>query len=136
MQNKTTPARISYNIGNMVFYLLRWWYGRGFGWVVEKIDQSLQNIGKTLAVKVLLKTWFAPWKQITTTTTFANFMQKAADNAVSRFVGFFVRTFMLLTALIWAIGVMLLGAVWIAIWAFIPLSFIILPILYAKGVTF
>lgn len=120
----------------MIIALISWWYGRGFGWVVDKIDHSLANIGKTLAVKVLLKTWFAPWKQITTTTTFANFMQKALDNAISRFVGFFVRTFMLITAFFWATTVMAFGALWLAIWAFIPLGVIILPILYFNGVSF
>jgi hypothetical protein len=120
----------------MVFYLLRWWYGRGFGWVIDQISTSLSNIGKTLAVKVLLKTWFAPWKQITTTTTFANFIQKSVDSAVSRFVGFFVRTFMLITALVWAVVVMIFGIIWLITWAFIPILVIILPILFATEARF
>ena len=91
----------------MIFYLLKWWYGRGFGWVIERIDQNMLNIGRTLAVKVLLKTWLTPWKQITTTTTITNFMQKTVDNLISRLVGFFVRTFMLITAFVWAICVMI-----------------------------
>ena len=120
----------------MVFYLLGWWYAQGFVWVLEKIEQSFLNIGKSLAVKVLLKTWFAPWKQITTTSGYANFIQKSIDSTVSRFIGFFVRTFMLLVAFFWAIFVMAFGAIWLAVWAFIPLSIIILPVLFFTGVTF
>ncbi len=127
---------LSYNIKSMVFYLLRWWYGRGFGWAVERIYAQLTGIGQTLAVSVLLKTWFAPWKQITTTIGSTNFMQKIVDSMISRLLGFFVRTFMLIFALIWAILVLALGAVWLALWVVIPLSPLVLLVLYWQGVMF
>lgn len=120
----------------MVFNLLAWWYGAGFGWVLSRIESQFAGIGKTLAVGVLIKTWTAPWKQITTSGRNVNFMQKALDNMISRLVGFFVRTFMILFAFFWAMFVGLKGFIWISLWAFIPLMPILFIILFIRGVHF
>lgn len=120
----------------MVFSLLSWWYSAGYGWVLNRIEEQLSNIGKTLAVGILLKTWTAPWKQITTSGGYANFMQRTIDNMISRLIGFFVRSFMLLVAFFWAFFVLVKGFVWIVLWSFIPMAIIILPILFFAGVSF
>lgn len=109
--------------------MLGWWYGQGWLWAIKQIDVRLQNIGNIFAVKVLIRTWFAPWKQITSPSSFHNFFQAATDNAISRVVGGIVRTTMLLLALIWALLIIVSGLIWIILWPLLPLGIIILPVL-------
>jgi hypothetical protein len=115
--------------------LLKWWYGQGWLWAGHLIERKLADIGRVFAVKVLIRTWFAPWKQITSPANFNNFFQAAADNAVSRLIGGFVRTAILFAAFLWASVVIFLGIVLLIAWLSIPLSIIIFPLLAAKGVT-
>ncbi len=117
-----------------VMQLITWWYGSGFGWIISRISSWLAGINKTLAVNVLLKTLFAPWKQITNTIRFSNFIQRLLDNLVSRGIGFVVRLFMLLYGGLWALSVLVFGVLWLIIWPFIPFMIFILPFLAIKGV--
>lgn len=116
----------------MVIFL-KWWYGQGWLWAGHVLLTQLGSIGRVFAVKVLLRTWFAPWKQITSPSTFNNFFQAAADNAVSRLIGGFVRTGILLLALIWSLLVLIFGALLLIIWPVIPLGIVILPLLATRG---
>ena len=115
--------------------LLGWWYGRGWLWSLQQINTRLQRIGRVFAVRMLLKTLFSPWKQITSPSSFHNFFQAAADNAVSRIIGFIVRSTMLFIALLWSIITIVSGVVFVLIWPLIPLSVILLPALALSGVT-
>lgn len=116
-----------------MFILLTWWYGQGWLWALEQVKLQLQGIGKIFAVKVLIQTWFAPWKQITSQANFSNFFQAMIDNLVSRFIGGFVRTIMLFVALLWALVTLIFGTIFIVIWPLLPLSIVILPILAFAG---
>lgn len=113
--------------------IFQWWYGGGFGWVLARIENSLKNVGKTLAIDVLAKTLFAPWKQIQTTGK-VPIMQKILDNTISRLIGFLVRVFMLIVGGLWAIMVIIFGLFALISWFFVPFLVIILPILAINGV--
>lgn len=113
--------------------MLGWWYSRGWAWLIKDTREHLSIIGSIFAVKVLLKTWFSPWKQISTPQTFRNFFQAAIDNLVSRLVGAIVRTAMLFTALLCTVGVLLFGFLRVLVWAFIPPSVLILPLMSILG---
>lgn len=119
-----------------LFSMLGWWYSRGWAWSIDRIGQEIQRIGRIFAVGILLKTWFAPWKQITTVSTFQNFFQSMIDNLISRLIGFFIRTFMLIVASLWASFILVSGMILVLLWPLIPFAIIILPILYLRGVTF
>lgn len=120
----------------MAFWqIFSWWYGSGFAWAFGQIKKSLDAIGQTLAVSVLLRTLFAPWKQITSDNYRVGIFQKLIDNGVSRFIGFLVRFFMLVFGGLWALAVIILGLIWLIIWPIVPLSPIILLYLALKGVT-
>lgn len=109
--------------------MLGWWYSRGWAWVLHDTREHLSLINSLFAVQVLLKTWFAPWKQITTQQTFRNFFQAALDNLVSRLVGAVVRTAMLFAALFLTIAIICFGAIRLALWAFIPVGVVVLPLI-------
>lgn len=117
-----------------VVVLLSWWYSQGWLWALQRIGVRLRHIGDVFAVKVLIRTWFSPWKQITSPSSFQNFFQAAADNAVSRIIGALVRSTMLFLALLWALFTIITGVIYVIIWPMIPLSLIIFPILAISGV--
>ncbi len=114
--------------------MLSWWYGRGWLWAMHQIGARLNHIGSVFAVRVLLRTWFAPWKQITSPSSFNNFFQAAADNLVSRVIGSWVRGTMLVLASLWAGWVIITGIALIILWPLVPLAVVILPLLTVNEV--
>lgn len=114
-------------------YLLSWWYGAGWFWILKGAVRQVGNIRAAFSVGILLKTLFAPWKQIQSVASFQNFLQTAVDNMISRFIGATVRTGMLLVAAA-AITLTMAGGVIIFLaWPLVPLLVIALPILTITG---
>lgn len=109
--------------------MLGWWYSRGWLWILDIAKQRLQTIGRIFAVKVLLLTWFSPWKQIYRQSTFRNFLSIAVDNAVSRAIGSVVRGTILLWALILSLAVITLGVICFLAWPLLPLLTFLLPLI-------
>jgi ABC-type multidrug transport system fused ATPase/permease subunit len=108
--------------------MLGWWYGRGWAWAARGVLNRLDTINQTYSVPILLRTWFAPWKQIRSTATMQNFFSAAIDNAISRAVGATVRTFMLLVALVLVLFTIIGGLVLILLWPLLPAIAILLPV--------
>lgn len=119
-----------------ILFMLGWWYSKGWGWAFAQIGVEIGKIGKIFAVRILLKTLFSPWKQISSTSTFQTFFQTLADNTVSRMVGFVIRFTMLLAALVWSFIILLCGIVFVILWPLVPFAIVILPIFYVLGVSF
>lgn len=114
--------------------LMRWWYGSGWSWLFSSIAAKYRLVSEALSVGILIKTFFAPWKQIQSTTTLQNFVQTTVDNIISRFVGMAVRGLMLFTAALLFVILSVLSVALIIIWPFLPLLVVILPILSIEGV--
>lgn len=125
-----------YNVDMAFFQIFIWWYTTGFVWATNQIKTQLDVIGQTLAISILAKTLFAPWKQITSNQYRINFLQKMIDNGVSRFIGFIVRISMLTIGGLWAIIVLILGLIWLVIWPLLPFALLILPILTVREISF
>ena len=100
-----------------IVYMLGWWYGQGWAWAVRQIGVEIQKVGKIFAV-----------------STFQNFFQSLADNTVSRAIGFIIRFWILMAALVWTAVITVFGIVVAIIWPLLPLMVIILPILFFLGV--
>lgn len=127
---------VRYNVRMAILLMLGWWYSRGWLWTLQTTEQRLQTISRVFAVKILLRTWFSPWKQIYTgKSTFQTFIRDAVDNAVSRCIGAVVRGTILLWAGILSLFVLIFGVLLFLAWPFIPFLTIILPILTLTGVT-
>lgn len=122
-----------YNGRMAILVMLGWWYSRGWAWLLRDTQDHLARVGSTFAVRVLLRTWFAPWKQITSPTTFRNFFQSAIDNGISRLIGGIVRTGILFVALLFSITIIIFGICRLILWPFIPFGIVILPILGLFG---
>jgi hypothetical protein len=113
--------------------LLSWWYVSGWSWLAKRSVVKYKLIGEALSIGILVKTFFAPWKQIQSTTTLQNFIQSTVDNIISRVVGMVVRSLMLLTALILYLILTIFTIASFIIWPIIPLLIVILPILTLRG---
>ena len=75
--------------------LLSWWYGRGWQQRVDLVLEGLRRTGAAFSIGQLLKTLFAPFRQISAgipNGSFAQQMRALFDQTISRFVGFMVRT--------------------------------------------
>lgn len=110
-----------------IAYLLGWWYGRGWFWLLACIKDQFVAINENFSVSILIRTWFAPWKQIQSPASFQNFLQSAIDNLISRFIGATVRTGMLLTAFVLHSLLSVGGVVALIAWPLLPLLVIALP---------
>ncbi|MGI9027420.1 MAG: hypothetical protein ACR2FM_01060 [Candidatus Saccharimonadales bacterium] len=119
-----------------ILVMLGWWYSRGWLSIIDVTRQRLRTIGRIFAVRVLLKTWFSPWKQIYRASTFSNFFSVAIDNTVSRFIGGAVRGTILFWAFVLGVITIIFGIISFIAWPLLPLVTIILPILTLSGVTF
>ena len=81
-----------------------WWYTGGLKWVVARAGKRLNAVHRMFSVGILLRTLFAPWKQIVGTPnnnqTLDDKFRMKLDNLISRFVGLGVRTLTLLAAFV------------------------------------
>lgn len=118
-----------------ILLMLGWWYGQGWLWVLKGISNRLDDISRIFAVNILLKTWFSPWKQIYSPSTFLTFFRSLVDNAVSRVIGGIVRTSVLLCAGVLAVLTITVGLLLAIIWPLLPAAIVILPVLTVTGVT-
>ena len=112
-----------------IAYMLGWWYGQGWGWLLKNVETGLKRVEETFSVPILLKTWFSPWKQIQTPASLHHFFQSLIDNSISRIIGAIIRTFVLLAALILLLVIVLGGLAMLILWPFFPLLIFILPVM-------
>jgi hypothetical protein len=105
-----------------------WWYGAGWRELVRRYGVLIASIINSLSVPILLRTLFSPWRRIITYSdhSLIEGLKAALDNAVSRLVGFGVRTVVLISALVLVVGAVLAAVVSIVIWPVLPVAAIVL----------
>lgn len=122
-----------YNNGMLARELVTWWYSRGWKGVWRHTARATGNLSRAFSMMLLMRTLFAPWRQIITYpgASLDAKMRAYADNAVSRLVGFAVRIIVLVAALA-SIGVtMVAGTILGILWPLVPLAAVALII---KGI--
>lgn len=114
-----------------------WWYGAGWAGTVRQSKRQLAGVAKDFSILILLRTLFAPWKQIDAygrvNQNLGDRFRHSIDKFVSRFIGFLVRFFTLLAAGVSFMAVLVMRAIWIMIWPFLPL-FVPAMLLYSLGI--
>jgi hypothetical protein len=110
----------------MVFELFRWWYGPGWAQAAKNIGRWTSSVERSFSVVILLQTLFAPWRRIISVSGrgLDAKVQAMLDNLVSRIVGFFVRSTVVITACFAITGIFLLGIVTVVAWPLIPLGIV------------
>ncbi len=106
----------------LIVEFFTWWYGRGFVELFKRFGGLLSSVWQRFSVSILLKTLFAPWRRITTEGGRSMQEQSRAlvDNLVSRLVGFTIRFFVIIAALVSMLLLVIIGLVIIIGWPLAP----------------
>lgn len=118
----------------MIFEMLRWWYVTGWSQAARRIFGWTSAVEHMFSLGLLVKTLFAPWKRIVAPPgrSLDAKMRAGLDNLVSRCIGFVIRFFVILAALVAMLVAFVSGVVMAGIWPFLPLLFVGLLV---KGIT-
>jgi hypothetical protein len=100
----------------------RWWYGEGWRQVGRGAVNLVNKVQLSFSVPILINTLFAPWKRIITPPgrSIDDKFRAMLDNLVSRTVGFFVRIFSLVSAVILILLAGIIGFSIALFWPLIP----------------
>lgn len=105
---------------------IRWWYGPGWALRVRMLREHLASSVAFFSLGTLLKTLFSPWRQNVTATRpdqgIDDKFRAFLDNLISRFVGFWVRIFVLITGLFMLMAIAVANIIYVITWPIIPLS--------------
>ena len=114
----------------IVLSLLQWWYSAGWLSAIEHAEQRLFRTYRLFSIPILLRTWFAPWRRIVTApgAGIGAHVRAAVDNFISRFIGFLVRSIVLLTALVVLLFSAIVSLLELLSWPFIPIVVVVAPI--------
>ena len=126
----------SYNSDMFLVGILSWWYGNGWFARMQIIKRQLATSSDFFSIGLLATTIFAPYRQISAgkvSGPIAVQMHAFFDRLISRFVGAFVRTFMIIVGLVAMFLQIVLGFILIVIWPIVPLLFVVGLILMVIG---
>lgn len=122
----------------LAFSMLNWWYLQGWGIFLGKIKTSFRNTADFFSFDTLVKTLFAPFRQISAGNSGAISldakMRAALDKLFSRIIGFIVRFFLLLVGGIAIIIQAVLALVMLIVWPLMPILPVIGIVLMIIGV--
>jgi hypothetical protein len=106
----------------MLIELVTWWYGAGWLDTLQRIQKRILGIWRLFSVGILARTLFAPWRRIVSTPGrgLDSLMRSMIDNLVSRVVGFTVRIFVLVGALLATFIALVVGAAIAVLWPLVP----------------
>ena len=106
----------------LVLEVITWWYGAGWKGLIVRIQNLVSRVLVVFSVPLLIRTLFSPWRRIITYTdnSFMQNLRAALDNAVSRFVGFWVRLIVIFTALLFIIFAVTSGIIAVIVWPLLP----------------
>lgn len=115
---------------------LGWWYGAGWRERLGIIGARLARVFDFFSLDLLVRTWFAPFRQIGTGaagTSLPDQLRAFFDRLVSRTIGGIVRTVMIIVGMIVLLLTSLGGLIEGVLWLFVPLLPIAGAILFAIG---
>ncbi|MBR1802276.1 hypothetical protein IJ768_03580 [Candidatus Saccharibacteria bacterium] len=118
--------------------LISWWYVDGYKLFVNKLWTKLGDTIDLFSIGSLIKTLFAPYRQIAANETGTSIDDKLlafVDRLVSRLVGSVARIGIILAGIV-VILIQFLGSILsLVIWPLIPFSPILFIVLAVMGVT-
>lgn len=115
---------------------LGWWYGAGWRARAQMVGARLMRIFDYFSLDLLIKTWFAPFRQIGTGQAARGFSEQVKiffDKLVSRAIGGGIRTVMMIVGIFALIITALIGLLEIVLWLFVPLFPVVGCVLFAIG---
>lgn len=109
--------------------LFSWWYGAGWLRCMAAVRAGLANIYDYFSLDLLLRTLFSPFRQISAGGVRGPIgvqLRAMLDNLISRVIGAFVRTVVIIFGTVALLISCLLGLLRIVLWPFIP----VLPVVF------
>lgn len=116
--------------------ILQWWYVGGWRIFVTGLGERLKNSADFFSIGLLLKTLFAPFRQISANEAGVSRMQAFLDKLFSRVIGAVVRIFIIIAGIIALTFQLVFGIVLAILWPIIPFLPIACIVLAIVGVTF
>lgn len=118
--------------------ILSWWYGGGLAMRLNKIKEHLAASIDFFSISSLLSTLFAPYKQISaqnssSASNFAVQIRAFIDKTISRIIGAFARSFLVIFGLVTIFLQLIIEVVFVAIWIIMPVAPIIGALLMVIG---
>lgn len=114
----------------MLMSFISWWYGKGWVLKAEKTLDGIERSIDTFSLGLLLRTWFAPFRQIDAgglvNASLEMRIRKFLDRLVSRFIGALLRTIVMLIGIFYITGKTIYGLFILLLWPLLP----ILPITF------
>ena len=106
--------------------LLSWWYVEGWREQLTRIKWAFIRMADRFSIGLLIKTLFAPFRQISADEQARgnNLATVITDKLVSRLIGCFMRTIMIIVGTITLILLAIVGAIRMLMWPLLP----VLPI--------
>lgn len=104
--------------------ILSWWYGNGWKQRFSLSLERLSRISDFFSIGLLLSTLFAPFRQISAggvSGSLGDQMRGLFDQLLSRFIGLFVRLFMILFGAITLLLVTVWSVLLLIMWVIIPI---------------
>lgn len=108
--------------------MLRWWYIDGWLEQLAKVRLAFARVADRFSIGLLLKTLFAPFRQISADEQargMNGLLNVIIDKLVSRMIGGFMRTMMIIIGSITLVLLAALSVVRLAVWGALPLMPII-----------
>lgn len=123
----------------MLKAFISWWYAKGWAWKAEQILQSLERTIDYFSLGLLLKTWFAPFRQIDAgklkNASLEMRMRKFFDRTFSRFMGAMVRTVVMLIGVIVISVKAFFGLFVLIFWPIMPIFPVVAIFIFMSGWT-
>lgn len=108
----------------MVIALFQWWYGAGWRRRALLVRDRLIRVMDAFSIDILLKTLFAPFRQISADSSEGPLgvrLRAWADKMISRLIGAVVRLLTITAGLIILFGCVIWGVTVLAAWPLLPL---------------
>ena len=104
--------------------LLRWWYVDGWLDQVDQVRLAFAKVADKFSIGLLARTLFAPFRQISADEQgrgASGMMNVFLDKLVSRMIGGFMRTVMMIVGIVSLVGLAVLSAIRLIAWPFLPI---------------
>lgn len=116
----------------MLLAFFSWWYTSGWVGCFNRWVERYKSLAEYFSISTLLSTLFKPFRQIAYAPANKSLdakMHTAMENAFSRVMGFIIRSFIIIGALLTFILISPLFLLEMILWPLIPLMWLIIPLI-------
>ena len=107
----------------VIVWALTWWYGTGWKARLIGLRAQLASSYDYFSIGLLASSLFAPFRQISAGKVRGPLgvqMRAFFDRQISRVIGAIVRTILIIVGLVWLAIQVVVGALGVIVWAFVP----------------